>query len=106
MVIQILYKYTINNHRTLTEITAMNDAENNEPIVAQKSPYAVEVQEGVSYYWCTCGRSNMQPFCDGSHNGTSFEPLEYKAEKTGTVYFCGCKKSATQPLCDGTHNKL
>ena len=84
----------------------MNDTENNEAVIAQKSPYAVDVQEGVAYYWCTCGRSDTQPFCDGSHNGTSFEPLEYKAEKTATVYFCGCKRTATPPLCDGTHNKL
>ena len=76
------------------------------PEIAQKAPYAVEVEEGRTYYWCACGRSKNQPFCDGSHKGTSFEPMAYKADKTGTVYLCGCKQTATPPLCDGTHSKL
>ena len=77
-----------------------------EVVVAQKAPYAAEVEEGKTYYWCACGRSKNQPFCDGSHQGTSFSPLAYTAEKTGTVYFCGCKKTGNTPLCDGTHSKL
>ena len=77
-----------------------------EVVIAQKSPYAVEVEAGKTYYWCSCGRSKTQPFCDGSHKDTSFSPVAYKAEKDGTVYFCGCKKTSTPPLCDGTHNKL
>lgn len=77
-----------------------------QPNIAQKSPYAVEVEAGKSYYWCSCGLSKSQPFCDGSHQAGSFTPVEYKAEKSGTVYFCGCKRSQNPPLCDGTHAKL
>lgn len=74
--------------------------------IAQKSPCAVEVEAGKSYWWCSCGKSAKQPFCDGSHKGSSFSPVEYKADKTGTAYFCGCKRTAGQPLCDGSHKKL
>ena len=77
-----------------------------EIVIAQKAPYAIDVEAGKSYYWCACGRSKTQPFCDGSHNGTSFSPVAYKAEKSGTVYFCGCKQSKNSPLCDGSHNQL
>jgi len=76
------------------------------PTIAQKSPYAVEVEAGKTYWWCACGRSKGQPFCDGSHQGTEFSPVEHKAEKTGTAYFCGCKHSGNSPLCDGSHQKL
>lgn len=76
------------------------------PVIAQKAPYAVEVEAGKSYWWCSCGKSASQPFCDGSHKGSDFTPVEYKAEKSGTVYFCGCKHSANGALCDGSHNKL
>ena len=76
------------------------------PVVAQNSPYAVNVTAGSTYYWCACGRSKSQPFCDGSHKDTAFSPVEYKAEKSETVYFCGCKKTADQPFCDGSHTKL
>jgi CDGSH-type Zn-finger protein len=74
------------------------------PTIAQKAPYAVEVESGKSYYWCSCGLSKNQPFCDGSHQGTSFAPVEYKATENETVYFCGCKKTANQPMCDGSHS--
>ena len=77
-----------------------------EPVVAQPSPYSVDVEEGRKYFWCACGRSAKQPFCDGSHKGTGLAPLMYKAEKTRTVFFCGCKQTQKSPLCDGTHNKL
>lgn len=77
-----------------------------QPRIAQKSPYAVEVQAGRKYFWCACGRSNRQPFCDGSHEGTDITPLPYTAEKDRTLYFCGCKQTAGAPLCDGTHNGL
>ena len=77
-----------------------------EPIIAQKGPYAVSVEEGESYYWCSCGRSTSQPFCDGSHKGTSFRPKKFVAEKSETAYFCGCKQSAHPVLCDGSHSKV
>ena len=77
-----------------------------EPVVAQQSPFAVEVEAGKSYWWCSCGKSASQPFCDGSHKGSEFAPVEYKAEQSGTAYFCGCKHSANGVLCDGSHSKL
>jgi len=76
------------------------------PKIAQKAPFPVEVEEGKNYFWCACGLSKNQPFCDGSHKDTGFAPMKYTAEKTGKVFFCGCKHSAKQPLCDGTHSKL
>ena len=76
------------------------------PHIAQKAPYPVAVEAGKSYYWCACGLSKNQPFCDGSHKGSEFTPSEYKAEKSTTVYFCGCKHSKNGALCDGTHNEL
>jgi CDGSH-type Zn-finger protein len=77
-----------------------------EPTVAQKAPFPVDVEEGTKYFWCACGKSDNQPFCDGSHQGTEFTPLAYKAEQSRTLYFCGCKRTGGAPLCDGTHNTL
>ena len=77
-----------------------------EPVIAQKSPYAVEVEAGRQYYWCACGRSKNQPFCDGSHSVTDIVPVQYDATAATTVYFCGCKNSGNKPLCDGTHSSL
>ncbi|MGB8516562.1 MAG: CDGSH iron-sulfur domain-containing protein [Gallionella sp.] len=74
--------------------------------IAQKSPYAVEVEAGKTYYWCSCGKSKGQPFCDGSHQGSSFTPVAFEASESKTVYFCGCKHSGNQALCDGSHSKL
>lgn len=76
------------------------------PVIFQKSPLPTEVEEGKTYFWCACGKSAKQPFCDGSHKGTEFNPVKYTAEKTGKVFFCGCKHSAKSSLCDGTHLKL
>ena len=76
------------------------------PTVAQKAPYAVAVEAGKSYYWCACGQRKSQPFCDGSHKGSSFTPVKWDATESKTVYFCGCKHSGRGALCDGTHNKL
>ena len=77
-----------------------------EAIVAQKSPFKVDVAEGETYYWCACGRSKNQPYCDGSHQGTGFEPVAFTAEKSETVYLCGCKRTSNKPFCDGTHESL
>ena len=77
-----------------------------QPTIAQKAPYPVEVEAGKTYSWCSCGKSQSQPFCDGSHQGSEFTPVAYKAEQTETKYFCGCKMTANQPFCDGAHAKL
>ena len=76
------------------------------PVIAQKEPYRLEVEAGKSYWWCACGKSAKQPFCDGSHKGTGFSPVEFKPEAAGIVSFCGCKRSAKAPRCDGTHRTL
>ena len=77
-----------------------------DPVIAQKAPLGVDVEEGKSYWWCSCGLSAEQPFCDGSHKGTGLEPMKYSAENSATIYFCGCKNTKGSPLCDGTHSKL
>lgn len=77
-----------------------------EPVIAAKSPFAVAVEQGKDYYWCSCGKSQAQPFCDGSHKGSSFAPTQYTAQETTTVYFCGCKHSKAGALCDGSHKAL
>jgi CDGSH-type Zn-finger protein len=77
-----------------------------EPVSPQKTPIPVEVEAGKNYFWCVCGRSAAQPFCDGSHQGTGFTPMKWTAEETKKVFFCACKKTGGQPLCDGTHNTL
>ena len=74
--------------------------------VAAKTPYAVAVEVGKDYFWCACGKSKTQPFCDGSHRGSEFRPLRYTAEKDETKYFCGCKQTIGQPFCDGSHKAL
>ena len=77
-----------------------------EPNIAQKAPFPVDVTAGKKYFWCACGKSTNQPFCDGSHSDTEFTPLAYEADKDRTLYFCGCKRTAGAPLCDGTHSSL
>ena len=77
-----------------------------EPTIAQRGPYAVEVEGGKSYFWCACGKSANQPFCDGSHKGSEFTPVKFVAEDTETVYLCGCKHAGSKPFCDGSHAKL
>lgn len=77
-----------------------------EPRIAQKAPYPIEVEAGKTYWWCACGLSSKQPFCDGSHKPTKFTPLQWTATKAEKVYFCGCKHTSKPPLCDGAHKKL
>ncbi len=77
-----------------------------EPVCAQKGPYQVSLEGGKAYFWCTCGRSEKQPFCDGAHKGTEFKPQRFVAEQTATVNLCGCKASDDKPFCDGAHNML
>lgn len=76
------------------------------PVVAGTAPIPVELKQGETYYYCTCGKSAKQPFCDGSHQGTSFTPKAFTAEKDGTAYLCACKQSKNAPYCDGSHNDL
>ncbi len=74
--------------------------------IAQKSPYPVSVEAGKSYFWCACGKSAKQPFCDGSHKGSEFSPVKFNANESKVLYFCGCKHTGKPPLCDGSHQKL
>lgn len=80
--------------------------------VAKRGPYGIKVEAGRTYYWCTCGMSKTQPFCDGSHVefnqqfACEFQPMKYVADDSRTVWFCGCKQSSAPPLCDGTHTSL
>ena len=74
------------------------------PERAGDAPIGVDVVENKSYYWCTCGKSSKQPFCDGSHKGSEFAPLAYKADQSKKVFFCTCKATKDQPMCDGSHN--
>lgn len=76
-----------------------------EPVCAKRSPYAVELEPG-EHYWCACGLSKNQPFCDGSHVGTTIEPLKFVISKKETKYLCGCKATKGVPFCDGTHSQL
>ncbi|MDP2835133.1 MAG: CDGSH iron-sulfur domain-containing protein [Pseudomonadota bacterium] len=76
-----------------------------EPIVAGKEPIEVSLEPG-EYWWCSCGRSKNQPYCDGSHAGTEFTPTSFKVEAAGPVWLCACKHSANPPFCDGAHELL
>jgi len=66
----------------------------------------VEVEAGRKYFWCACGRSSKQPFCDGSHKEVGLSPVVFEADESETIFFCGCKQSKNAPRCDGTHGKL
>lgn len=81
----------------------MNESVGKEPKRASDTPYPIDVESGKSYFWCSCGHSQKQPFCDGAHKGTAFSPIKYQATKSKKVFFCGCKVTASAPLCDGSH---
>jgi CDGSH-type Zn-finger protein len=76
-----------------------------EPNIPKKAPYVLQVEPG-EYAWCACGRSDDQPYCDGSHVDAEFEPLVVTITEKKTVAWCGCKHSGKKPYCDGTHKKL
>jgi CDGSH-type Zn-finger protein len=92
----------VNQHDFALKGVVMPD----ENFVAEMSPYLVEVEEGKTYFWCSCGRSKRQPFCDGSHAGTELTPRRFTAERSEAVNLCGCKQTLDAPFCDGTHNML
>ncbi|KAI8913806.1 hypothetical protein PhCBS80983_g04968 [Powellomyces hirtus] len=73
--------------------------------LTQGKPYAVELAPGKPYFFCTCGESSNQPFCDGTHKGSGFTPKKFTVEEAKTYYLCGCRESANLPFCDGTHRK-
>ena len=75
------------------------------PVVAGKVPQMKQLEAGT-YFWCSCGRSKNQPFCDGSHQGTSFTPVKFELTEQKQVALCMCKHTQTPPFCDGSHNKL
>lgn len=79
--------------------------EPNEPRIAARLPVVVDLQPGT-YAWCACGRSSTQPFCDGSHEGTGIEPIEFELTEAKRVALCCCKHAGRKPFCDGTHRTL
>lgn len=77
-----------------------------QPIIFDRKPIGVDLKEGEDYYWCACGRSKNQPFCDGSHKGTSFTPMKFTPKETGKAYLCLCKHTKNPSYCDGSHKNL
>lgn len=76
-----------------------------QPVIASKVPAVMKMEAG-EYWWCSCGKSKGQPFCDGSHKGSSFTPQKVVIEETRNIAFCNCKHSANGAFCDGSHSSL
>lgn len=76
------------------------------PIIANNSPVKVALEQGRKYYFCVCGRSSNQPFCDGSHKGSAFSPMAFECDSSKDYYLCRCKHSANKPYCDGSHQQF
>ncbi len=77
-----------------------------DPVIVERKPLGVELEAGKNYFWCACGLSKKQPFCDGSHASTDIKPVKFTAEKDGVANLCMCKHTANNPFCDGSHAKL
>jgi CDGSH-type Zn-finger protein len=75
------------------------------PTICDTKPLALEVEAGV-HWWCSCGRSTHQPFCDGSHKGCGMQPVKFEVAEKKTIWWCQCKHTANPPLCDGSHKNL
>jgi len=85
----------------------MSTAAVSSPVRAADTPFAVNVEKGKDYWWCACGKSKAQPFCDGTHKVEgAFDPVKYTATESATAYFCGCKSTHHQPMCDGSHKAV
>ena len=76
------------------------------PVIANNSPAKVALEQGKKYYFCMCGRSNNQPFCDGSHKGSEFSPMAFECDTSKDYYLCRCKRSSNKPYCDGSHKQV
>ncbi len=87
----------------IDNVKSKQERDMDQPVRAADTPFGVDVEEGKAYFWCACGLSKSQPFCDGSHKDTGFTPVRYEADKSGKVFFCGCKATGKQPMCDGSH---
>ncbi len=74
--------------------------------IAGREPIGIDVEAGKDYWWCACGKSKNQPFCDGSHKDTGLSPMAFTAQKAGDAWLCGCKASKNRPYCDGSHKSL
>ena len=72
---------------------------------AGDQPISIDVEKGKNYFWCSCGKSKNQPFCDMSHKSSEFKPIKFTAEENKKIYFCHCKQTNNQPFCDGSHSK-
>jgi len=78
----------------------------NKPNIVDRDPIKVAVKEGETHYWCACGLSKSQPYCDGSHSSTDITPMKFVTKDSGAAYLCMCKHTQNAPYCDGSHAKL